>query len=93
MKKDYIECICNSEEHLLIFSTEGALFEYGELMVVSHFLGEIPFHKRLWRGIKYIFGYKCSYGHFQESCLGYQQVMQLKELCDKALQWHNERVD
>jgi len=61
-EKHFFSCQCHSPEHTLQFLFDE---EENELST-SVFLGNeyMPWWKRLWIGIKYIFGYKCRYGHF-----------------------------
>lgn len=68
MEKISFECHCHSPEHLLRFylEEEGNREKY---LYASVFLNEDRFFKRLWQGLKYIFGYKCKYGHFDEFIL------------------------
>ena len=87
----YLECICGGDEHRLVFSKAGVdSFDPYTLLYVNHFLEEKPFFQRLWLGVKYIFGYKCRYGHFQETLLPYQSVAKLKELCEQVLNDYKE---
>lgn len=63
-------CQCNNVEHQLIFS----YFSNDEDRDVSVHLSPDSFWKRIWNSIKYIFGYRCMFGHFifkmQASCKG-----------------------
>ena len=54
-------CQCNNIEHQLIFSRLD-----NEVYVHVHLTPESNILKRIWIAIKYIFGYKCRYGHFDE---------------------------
>lgn len=61
MKTDYFECQCFSSENRLVFTYDD---EDNEIYA-SIFLNQYHnFFQRVWVGIKYIFGYKCRYGHF-----------------------------
>ena len=63
-KKEVFFCACEKSEHQLVvrwFDDEKPSVVYCEVH-----LAELPPLKRLWLGIKYIFGYKSKYGHFQE---------------------------
>lgn len=58
-------CQCNNTEHQLIFTS----FEDDEdcdVYVSVHLTPEYNIWRRIWMAIKYIFGYKCCYGHFDE---------------------------
>jgi hypothetical protein len=57
--KEYFECQCNADEHRIVFDIdEDGIF-------LSIFLEAGPWWMRLAAGIKYIFGVKSRYGHFE----------------------------
>lgn len=56
-------CQCSNTEHQLIFSYFP---DDKEVYVAVHLTPEYNIWKRIWMAIKYIFGYKCRYGHFDE---------------------------
>lgn len=62
---ELFQCECYSPEHSLTFT----LWDYGkndvELYVNVHLLSP-NFFKRIWIALKYVFGYKCQYGNFDE---------------------------
>lgn len=60
IEKQYFECMCHSDEHTLRFSYDPDENE----MFTSVFLNEYGFIRRIWNALKYIFGYKSQYGHF-----------------------------
>jgi hypothetical protein len=68
-KKVYLQCSCYSPEHLLTFSVwdEGDIYAHV-------FLAPEVWYKRIWKGLKYIFGYKCCYGHFDEFILNPKDI-------------------
>jgi hypothetical protein len=59
LNTEYLECACHSPEHTLRFILDEDLY-------VSVFLQELPWRERLVAAVKYLFGYKCRYGHFEE---------------------------
>ena len=67
MGMDIIICECHSVEHQLIFRYDK---EYNDVYISVHLYdyhtGIKGFFIRLWRGIKYAFGYKCKYGAWDE---------------------------
>lgn len=72
MKNEHFECHCHSPEHLLTFrhwddGNDAELYAYV-------FLRPESFYKRIWLGIKYIFGYTCRYGYFDEFILDPKDV-------------------
>jgi hypothetical protein len=79
MNRKTIYCSCEATEHFLSFIIED------DEMYIHFFLSEEIWYKRLWLGIKYIFGYKCKYGHFGEIVLVDKQAQQLKEIAEEFL--------
>ena len=59
---DLFICQCYNTEHQLIFSYFPE--EKGDVSV--HLTPEYRIWKRICIAIKYIFGYKCKFGHFDE---------------------------
>lgn len=58
-------CQCYNVEHQLIFSYFPD-DEDKDVYVSVHLTPEYNIFKRIWIAIKYIFGYKSMYGHFDE---------------------------
>lgn len=75
--KIYIECSCGSPEHLLKFERDE------DYVYVFVLLTTDGFFKRVWVALKYIFGYKCRYGHFDEILLSKDSVRHLSEFLNK----------
>jgi hypothetical protein len=90
--EDTIYCACYSPEHALKLSYfEDDNYADSEAYI-SVFLREYPFWKRLWRGIKYIFGYKCKYGHFDEFVFDKDNALRFKEFAIKYIK-HINRLE
>lgn len=61
MDKDlFLICECKNIEHLVRFT------RFEDMMFMEVHLVKLPFWKRVIHAIKYIFGYKCRYGDFDE---------------------------
>jgi hypothetical protein len=71
--KIYVECSCGSPEHLLQFDRDE------DFVYIYILLNNENFFKRIWLGLKYIFGYKCRYGNFDEILLSKESVKSLAE--------------
>ena len=56
-------CKCYNTEHQLIFSY---FTDEKEVYVSVHLIPEYRIFKRIWNAIKYIFGHRSIYGHFDE---------------------------
>jgi len=87
---EFFECECGSDEHTLRFilhldnhpnNKEGHV-PMPELYT-SVFLNHYDrWYKRLWRGIKYIFGYKCKYGHFDSFTMKPSDAERMIKMCE-----------
>lgn len=56
-------CKCYNTEHQLIFSY---FTDEKEVYVSVHLIPEYKIFRRIWKAIKYIFGHRSRYGHFDE---------------------------
>ncbi len=84
----FFECTCSSEEHTLRFVIDN---EDGE-MYTSVFLNQYrSWWKTVWVGIKYIFGYKCIYGHWDCTIFSTEDVVRLRDLCDDLIKQEEEK--
>lgn len=76
----YIECACGHTDHVIRFGYfPDDDLEYMRLYVHTQLPRE-RWYKRLWLGIRYIFGYQCKYGHWGETVLDSDGVNQLSLL-------------
>lgn len=73
----YLECSCTSPEHTVRFAKDE------EFLYMTFFLECSPWYRRLWNAVKYVFGYKCRYGHFDEVVLGREEAGRLLEILGK----------
>lgn len=65
ISQEHLICKCHSPEHQLLIWYDS---EDNDYVITIHLVND-GFFKRLCKGIKYIFGYKCQYGHFDEFLL------------------------
>jgi hypothetical protein len=87
-ENELFRCRCYSPEHSLQFSLHK--FEYKNSSVwepalfIHVFLGHAdPWWKRVWLGIKYIFGYRCKYGYFDETTIQHEDAERFLQLAQK----------
>ena len=76
-RREYFECCCRSPEHVMHFVLYGP--SEPEICVYT-FLQPDSVLKRIWNAIKYVFGYKCRYGHFDEFLMSPKDVDRVIEL-------------
>jgi hypothetical protein len=81
MTHEVIICACENVEHQIIFSYfEDEDDIPKEVFMTIHLVHEPNIFKRIWKGIKYIFGYKCRYGNFDEIILNKSHIRQLNKI-------------
>lgn len=81
---EYYECSCYSDEHMLKFILDDNLSDGPELYT-SIFLSEHPWYKRIWIAIKYAFGHKSKYGHWDCWLLIPTDAKRLRDLLNKYI--------
>ena len=75
-KHDVLICSCHSTEHQILLLADNS---YPEVYVHFHLIRG-SFWYRLKYAIKYIFGYKCRYGAWDEFILDHTHVEKLKQV-------------
>lgn len=82
MKSHYIECACDSDEHTLryVYSEED-----NEMYTSIHLNNYQAWYKRVWVAVKYIFGYRCKFGHWDCTILDVNGAKKLKVLCNMVI--------
>ena len=81
MENKIFTCTCSSLEHSFVISYDN------EFTYIEIHLSKKSFLKRFIHGIKYICGYKCKYGSFDEILLDDKQ---LADLVDYLLEIQNK---
>lgn len=79
MKDELIICECGSAEHQMVLRYDDDK-DLGRMVYVEIHLVPLVWYKRLWLGIKYILGYKCCYGNFEEIILSPKHARQVYDL-------------
>lgn len=79
MKDKILICDCGSAEHQMVLHYDDDK-DVGRQVFVEIHLAPLVWYKRLWAGLKYIFGYKCRYGHFEEIILSSKHARQVYSL-------------
>ena len=78
------ECSCGSQEHLLRWSYFDDPSDESEDVVYCHvYLTNRPWYRRIWIGLKYMWGYRSRYGEFTEIILETTEIDQLIEFLSK----------
>ena len=89
MKTDYFECECSSKEHTFgVTSVESDEDMPPELFFDIQLIQPRSFFKKVVTAAKYIFGYQCKYGHWDNISLSEDDTNRLIVL----LQQHRARL-
>jgi len=84
----FFECSCSSDEHTIRFTIDD---EDGEIYT-SVFLNQYrTWWETVWVGIKYIFGYKCQYGHWDCWIMDPNDAVRLRDMCDEFIKKQEEK--
>lgn len=83
MNTKYLECACDSAEHTLRFTLDVVDNEFAEIYVEVQLNQYLPWYKRVYRAVQYIFGYECKYGHFDTTILNNKNIPQLKDILEE----------
>ncbi len=91
LKTEYFDCECSSAEHTLRFiylepHKIGGVECPAELYTEIHLNQYRNFFKRIWVAIKYVFGYKCQYGHWDVWTLNHNDCERLRDLVNKIIE-------
>jgi len=78
MKRTLFTCRCGSLEHMFVVSADE------EDAFIEVHLAPAPWHKRIVRALKYIFGHRSRYGNFEEILLDPATAV---ALADELLHW------
>lgn len=90
MERELFICQCENTEHQIVFSW----FEDDDLAVVyaTIHLRKKSFWERLKYGLKYIFGYQCKYGAFDEFIFNPEDAHKLKKIYQFLSDTHEDKV-
>jgi hypothetical protein len=83
-ERDIVICTCYSIEHQLVISYGEDIIdgvEHPEVYLHIH-LNKRSFWSRVRYSIKYIFGYQCRYGAFDEMIIDKQDVDKFRKIVD-----------
>ena len=94
MKTEYFDCDCGSSEHTLRFCYFVPFKDEPAEIHTEIFLNQ---YRSVWQririAIKYVFGYKCRYGHWDVWTLKRNDCERLKGLLDKMIEFHKQNTE
>ena len=92
MEQQLFVCDCGDVSHQFILSWYPEDGDWSdELYIQIHLNQSNGFWKRLWHGIKYVFGYKCRFGAFDEILLDKNSAARLRNSLDEFVQFNENK--
>jgi hypothetical protein len=79
LRNELFVCACESMEHQIAFTCDD---NWETVIATIHLVPEYNIFKRIWKAIKYIFGYRCKYGHFEEFIFNPENADHLQQVVD-----------
>jgi len=94
LKTEYFECHCHSDEHRLTFAIDDEFDKDWppELWAGSFLCQHLNVFQRAWVALKYLFGYKCKYGHFDCFVMKPEDAPKFQQMVEKYMGMHNKWV-
>lgn len=89
MNKHYFECDCQEFDHLLRLAYFEEKDRNNELYIEVH-LRQKPFIHRLLNGVKYILGFRSSFGDFDEFVLNRKSALEMKQTLEEYIRTTDE---
>jgi len=82
MSNLYLECDCSSDQHLVKVScdVDDTHPQRDSNLCLHTQLIHQRWYVRIWYATKYVFGYQCRYGHWEETVLNLEKVEKLHML-------------
>lgn len=90
MTEKIISCSCHSPEHTMTYHLNP---EDKEVYTSVYLHQYRPIYKRIWIAIKYIFGYKSKYGHWDCFSADKEKILELKAFFDTATKMIEEQYE
>lgn len=84
----HFDCSCHSPEHTFKLTFDP---EDGELYLTPFLANWYPWYKRVYAAIKYVFGYKSKFGHFDEVVVDPNKRAQLFDIIEKFKKYHDNK--
>lgn len=87
----YFDCVCHSLDHTIhfqIYEDEEDIELYLQVQLINY----RNIFKRIIVAIKYIFGYKCRYGHWDCWTLRNQDSSRLKSILERYINSNKNKI-
>jgi len=80
----HFDCQCSSPEHIIRFVYSPPFKDDGpEIYTEVQLCQPRNFFEKIWVALKYIFGYKCKYGHWDCWIMKSEDLSRFKDMLDR----------
>lgn len=90
---EFFECVCGTDEHTIKFKLDAYDPNDVELYIFVFLNQYRSFFGRVWIAIKYLFGYKCRYGHWDCTIIKLEDVDRLIKLLESYKKLSGEGIN
>ena len=87
-KELWVRCDCHSPEHLFVleyFPNDEDFDEWGTMYMQIHLANWYGIFRRLWAALRYVFGYRCRYGEFDEVLINREKAREIRDFVNGFL--------
>lgn len=81
MEHRYFDCQCSDFNHVIRFVLDE---KDGEAWLEVNINPYLPWYKRVWEAVRYVFGKRPAYGHYDTVMLREEDYHQLHDLLDRS---------
>ena len=92
MEEKIFICSCCSLEHQVAF-WQWKDENYNELYINIHLYAHENFFKKLWTGIRYIFGHRSRFGEWDEFIFRQEDLQELKEFLNNNFNYEKKETE
>lgn len=92
LNSEYFDCECFSSEHTLryVFYRSRKNWSEDDVTIEVYLNTYEGFWKRVWIAVRYIFGYRCRYGHWDNIEMKHEDVTRLRGLLQQYESWRDD---
>jgi len=93
MAEKFIRCDCGAAEHQAILSYfPDEEHDFQVLYLQIHLTSWGNIFPRLWHAIRYVFGYHCCYGHWDEIIINKEKAAEIRDFIARFLEASAQQV-
>lgn len=82
----YVECDCRDDAHLFkLVYVPGDNYGVGNVCLSVQMNQYLPWYKRVWQALRYVFGAESRFGHWDTTCMEPDRVQALHSFTGRCL--------